>query len=227
MKHSLFGFVLIIAGVLLVHGGDRFIDFLQLENGGVGIQKTKLPMLQSFACVSNSPDYCAANALLAAHYIHADESDVKFTKAYRHAIAAFDSPLAKWEKIYAGLTLATIEGSCYRQNYSNQISVITAVLREISINEWESTANPVYSFLKQNSVRFDTDMIRELLLLQLVNAYCRIEQDEKAEQLVLRIDNVAAAQRARGLIALERKIKADKKLRENGNTTKEEGETQR
>jgi len=163
----------------------------------------------------------------AAHYIHADESDVQFTKPCRHAIAAFDSPLAKWEKIYAGLTLATIEGSCYRQNYSNQISVITAVLREISINEWESTANPVYSFLKQNSVRFDTNMIRELLLLQLANAYCRIEQDEKAEQLVLRIDNVAAAQRARGLIALERKIKADKKLRENGNTTKEEGETQR
>ena len=227
MKRSLFTLVLVLSGSLAVYGGNNLVDYLQLENGGIGIIQAKLPSLEALACASNSPEYCAANALLAAYYIHANGNDPLLTNAYKHAEVAFSMPVARWEKIYAGLTLATIEGSCYRQNYTNQISVIKTVLSETSIADWENASNPVYSFLKHNAVKFNADTIREFLLFQLVNAYCRIEQEDEAEKLTYSMVNVEMAQRARNLVALEKKMKADRKLRMDSVKDKEGARTQR
>lgn len=220
MKRHLFVLVLTLVANSTVHGAETLVEYLQLENGGVGVRSTELSTLQSLACHTSSPNYYAANALLAAYHIHASEKDGKFTNSYKYAMVALSSPSKGWESIYAGLTLVTIEGACHRQNYTNQIDAITNVLGAIDKSNWESQSNPVYSLLNSKGISFGVDTIGDFLKAQLVNAYCNIGQEGLAEEVIPAIRDTAIAQRARGQIALERKVKAERERRSKDATTK-------
>ncbi len=191
---------------VVAHGDDSLRDWVQFEKGGVGIPPAKLSELHSLASNKEGPNYYAANALLAAHNINSDNNDTQFTNAYRHATEAFHAPEGRWEKIYAGLTLATIEGTCYRQNYTNQIAVILKVLDEIKKTNWEATSNPVYSLFKKNGIPFGNVEIADLMKSQLVNAYCSLGQVESAECATQGISNVEVLKIAKARIELEKQM---------------------
>jgi hypothetical protein len=207
MKHTLIFLTISVITKLVAYCDDSLLDCVQVEKGGVGISTSKVSVLQSIALNRDSSNYYAANALLAGYHIDFDKNDGQFTNAHKYAVEAFRSPKGRWEKIYAGLTLVTIEGTGYRHNYTNQIVAILQVLDEIKNSNWESPANPIYSLLKQNGIVFGRAEISDFMKSQLVSAYCNIGQIGSAECVIQGISNVEVSIRAKGRVEFERQTR--------------------